>query len=214
LQQDTGVVEANYEKRMMDDRQQFVIMADLKDSSRVLDAGTGHGFFSVCIARRVESSGLLVAVDVSSEHVRQANALLKKEKLGFTHVIRADLRSVPIANNSLNTMMSYNLLCSANHPSALPRIFSEAKRILRKDGTMTLVDYVPEPQNAYERLFYLGFSIFKKVYAATGDTLHLAFFESKKIESMLKKLGFCVEIEVIERDISMSKSAPGKKCGN
>jgi ubiquinone/menaquinone biosynthesis C-methylase UbiE len=211
LHQGREGVEADYEKLIIEDRQRFVNMADLKTGSKVLDAGTGHGFFALCIARRIKSNGLLVAIDVSSEHVRQANTLLKKEKLGCANVVKADLRWVPIASDSLDAVMSYDFLCSVNHPSALPRVFFEAKRILKNEGAMIVVDYVPKPENTHESLFYQRFSIFKKVYADTGDSLHLTFFNSKKIESMLRKLGFSVKTEIVERDIWMPKSALRKE---
>jgi ubiquinone/menaquinone biosynthesis C-methylase UbiE len=211
LRQGRGGVEADYEKRMIKDRQRFVNMVDLKNGSKVLDAGTGHGFFAICIARRIKSNGLLVAIDVSSEHVRQANASLKKDKLDCAHVVKADLRWVPIARKSLDAVMSYDFLCSINHPSDLPRVFLETKRILQNEGTMIVVDYVPKPENTHESLFYQRFGVFKEVYAHTGNSLHLTFFSSKKIESMLKKLGFSAKTEVVERDIWMSKSALRKE---
>jgi len=205
------VVDADYERRMMEDRSRFVDMVDLKNGLKVLDAGTGHGLFAMFIARRIKSNGLLVAIDVSSEHVRQANALLKKEKFSFAHVVKADLRWVPIASDSLDAVMSYDFLCSVNSPSTLPKVFLEAKRILKNEGTMIMVDYAPKPENAHESLFYQRFSIFEKVYAQAGKSLHLTFFNSKKIESLLKTLGFSVKTEVIERDVWMPKCALRKE---
>lgn len=120
---------------MTQDRARFVEMAGIRNNLKILDAGTGYGLFAVCIARKLRRNGLVVAIDVSSEHAKQTKALLKREKLAdFAHVVKADLRWVPVSDSTIDAVMSYDFLCSINIPSALGKVFCEAKRILKKEG--------------------------------------------------------------------------------
>jgi ubiquinone/menaquinone biosynthesis C-methylase UbiE len=209
------LTEVAYEKSMTEDRARFVEMAGIRSNFRVLDAGTGHGLFAVCIARKIRRNGLVIAIDVSSEHVKKTKALLKKEKLtDSVYVIKADLRQVPISDNAIDTVMSYNFLCSINIPSALSKVFFEAKRILKNNGKLVAVDFTSKPKDEHENLFFQRFDVFRKVYVHTGDSLHLTFFAAKEIESLLEAIGFSVRTEVIERDIWMPKSVLEKESKN
>ena len=202
----------SYETKMLEDRARFVRMAGLKKGSRVLDAGTGHGLLAKCIAPKVGKNGLIVAVDISSNHVKQANTLFKKERLSdFVHVIKADLRWVPISSNTLDVVLSYNFFCSINVPSDMPKVLSDAKRILRKNGRIIAVDYVSKSKSEHENLYFRRFDVYKKVYMYIGNSLHLTFFTGKEIKSLLETLGFVVKIKIIKRDIWMPKRALKKE---
>jgi ubiquinone/menaquinone biosynthesis C-methylase UbiE len=189
---------------MLEDRARFVKMAGIKNGLRVLDMGTGHGLFAECIAQKVGENGLVIAMDVSSEHVKEASALFKKEQLSdVVHVVKADLRWIPVPSSILDAVMSYNFLCSINAPSGLSRVFSEAKRILKDEGRIIEIDYFSKPKDEHESLYLRRFDVYKKVYMYTGNSLHLTFFAAKEIKSLLEVLGFATNIEDIERDIWM-----------
>lgn len=202
----------SYETKMLEDRARFVKMAGTKNGSRVLDMGTGHGLFAKCIAQKVGENGLVIAMDVSSDHVKEARALFKKEQLSdVALVVKADLRWIPIRSGILDAVMSYNFLCSINVPSGLSRVFSEAKRILKEEGRIIATDYFSKPKDEHESLYLRRFDVYKKVYASTGNSLHLTFFTAREIKSLLEGLGFATNIEAIERDIRMPRTVLKKE---
>jgi len=190
----------------MEDRKRFVDIAEITEGSKALDAGTGDGFFSLWIARRIGSKGLVIAIDVSSEYVRKAHGLFKKESVSdCTHVIRSDLRWIPVRRNALDVAASYNFVSSINVPSALTEIFSQTKEALKKDGRIVMVDYYPKPRSKEENLFFRRFALYRRVYKALGKSLRVTFFTPDEIGSRLEKMGFRTSIDVIERDVWMPK---------
>jgi len=190
----------------MEDRKRFVDIAKITEGSKALDAGTGDGFFALWIARRIGISGLVIAIDISSEYVRKAHGLFKKESVSdYTHVIRSDLRWIPVLRNALDVAASYNFVSSINVPSALTEIFSQIQATLKKDGRIIAVDYNLKPRSKVETLFFRRFALYRRVYKALGKSLHVTFFTPDEIRSVLEKLGFKTRIDVIERDISMPK---------
>jgi ubiquinone/menaquinone biosynthesis C-methylase UbiE len=202
----------SYETKMLEDRARFVKMAGIKNGSMVLDMGTGHGLFAKCIVRKVGENGLVIAMDVSSDHVKEASALFKKEQLSdVAHVVKADLRWTPIRSGILDAVMSYGFLCSINVPSGLSRVFSEAKRILKEEGRIIAIDYFSKPRDEHESLYLRRFDVYKKVYAYTENSLHLTFFTAREIKSLLEGLGFATNIEAVERDIRMPQTVLKKE---
>jgi ubiquinone/menaquinone biosynthesis C-methylase UbiE len=201
-----------YERKMIEDRARFARKANIKSGSKVLDMGTGHGLFATCIAREVGRSGLVIAIDVSSEHVKQTKMLFKKEQLSdFAHIIKADLRWIPISTNRLDAVMSYNFLCSINAPSDLSKVFFEARRILRNNGKIIAIDHFSKARDKHESLFFRRFDVYKDIYMYTGNSLHLTWFSTQEIKTLLEALGFAVKIEIVERDIWMPRSVLKKE---
>jgi len=190
----------------MEDRKRFVDIAKIAEGSKALDAGTGDGFFALWIARRIGGKGQVIAVDVSPEYARKAHGLFKKESVSdCTHVIRSDLRWIPVRKNALDVAASYNFVSSINVPSALNEILSQIKGILKKDGRIVMVDYHPKPRSKEENLFFRRFALLQRVARAIGKSLYVTFFTPDEIRSMLEKLGFRTRIDVIERDTWMPK---------
>lgn len=190
----------------MEDRKRFVDIARITEGSKALDAGTGDGFFALWMARRIGRSGLVIAIDVSSEYVRKAHGLFKKESVSdCTHVIRSDLRWIPICKNMLDVAASYHFVSSINVPSALAEIFSRIKETLKKDGRIITVDYDPERRGKEENLFFRRFALYRRVYKALGKSLNVTFFTPDEIRSMLENLGFRTRTDVVERDVWMPK---------
>jgi len=192
----------------MEDRKRFVDIAKITEESKVLDAGTGDGFFALWIARRIGRSGSVIAIDISSEYVGKAHELSKKESVSdCMHVIRSDLRWIPVRENALDVAASYHFVSSINVPSALAEIFSQIKGTLKKDGRIITVDYHPKPRSKEEFFFFRRFALYRRVYKALGKSLHVTFFAPEEIRSMLEKLGFRTSIDVIERNVWMPRNA-------
>lgn len=191
----------------MEDRKRFVDIAKITEGSKTLDAGTGDGFFALWIARRIGRTGLVIAIDVSPEYVRKAHGLFKKESVSdYTHVIRSDLRWIPVRKSTLDVAASYHFVSSINVPSALTEIFSQMMSTLKKDGRIIAVDYYPKPRSKEENLFFRRFALYRRVHKALGKSLHVTFFTRDEIGSMLEKLSFRTRINVIERDVWMPKN--------
>lgn len=175
-----------YREKLLGDRKRFIDFAKIDKGFKVLDAGTGEGFLALWIARKVGKNGSVIAIDVSSDYVKKAHKMFKKEKISdFVHVIKADLRWIPLPRDSLDVILSYNFISSINVPSQLPRVFSQMKETLTKNGKIIAVDYCSRPKNKHESLFFKRFNIYKEVYKTLGKCLHVTFFNREKIKLLL-----------------------------
>ncbi len=74
---------------------------DVQPGDVVLDVACGHGNFTVELARRVGSQGLVIGVDIAGAMLRRAAMHLHEEGLGNVLLVRGDAMELPIADNCL-----------------------------------------------------------------------------------------------------------------
>ncbi|CAG7646984.1 class I SAM-dependent methyltransferase [Paenibacillus allorhizosphaerae] len=119
----------------------------------VLDLGAGTGRFSAMLAPKARS---LVALDASEAMLRVTAARLAEAGHANWRTGTADHRSLPIADNSIDLVVSGWSICyiaSSNVPNwerNLQKTMDEIDRVLKKDGTViifeTLGTGVEQPQ--------------------------------------------------------------------
>lgn len=114
--------------------------ADIKEGDAVLDIGCGSGFLSLEAAKRVGSTGKVVALDARPEMLEVLKG--KAEMQGVGNVIepvQAYADTLKFEDNTFNTIiMSY--LIHENIENA-PRIMREAVRVLKKGGKVVISDF-------------------------------------------------------------------------
>ncbi len=100
--------------------------------TRVLDAGCGNGWLSVCAW---EEGFNVYSLDVAVNEVRES-LFLFKEKNAHIGLTRASLLSLPFARSSFDSIICINVL---EHISNIEQTILEIERVLRKNGRLIVV---------------------------------------------------------------------------
>jgi ubiquinone/menaquinone biosynthesis C-methylase UbiE len=113
----------------------------LSDGLKVADFGSGHGHFTVPVARSVGSYGRVFAIDVSDDALDHLRGEAVGEGLTHIHYIQANLekeRGSYLADNSVDRVLVINALFLAENK---PAVLREALRVLHEKGFLILIDW-------------------------------------------------------------------------
>jgi len=121
----------------------------------VADLGCGEGHLTIETARWARK---VIAVDRSAEVLSRARALA--ERRGTRNIVwkRSDFARVPVRTMSVDLVLLSQALHHAEHPDAL---LAEARRILRPDGRVLLLELHPHQETWVRSTLgdrWLGFS--------------------------------------------------------
>ena len=120
--------------------------ADVQTGHRVLDVAAGDGGQSVSAARRVGSSGEVLATDIAPEFVELANAVATRLELPPLRSEVMDGESLTVADSSYDAVISrLGLMYLPNLAVAL----AEVKRVLRPGGRVAAVVFTTPEQTPF-----------------------------------------------------------------
>lgn len=104
--------------------------------SRVLEIGCGVGAQTVVLARR-SPEARIEAVDISLPSLKRARDAIRREGMSKVAFHQADIRSLPFAGESFDHVF----VCFVLEHFACPLdVIFELKRVLRKGGTLTVIE--------------------------------------------------------------------------
>ncbi len=110
-------------------------------SMKVADFGSGSGAYVLALARAVEKSGKVFAIDVQKDLLRRTHNEAQKHGLTNIEILWGDLE-VPggskIADNSLEFVLISNLLFQMEVRNV---VMHEAARVLRNGGRLAVIDW-------------------------------------------------------------------------
>jgi ubiquinone/menaquinone biosynthesis C-methylase UbiE/DNA-binding transcriptional ArsR family regulator len=135
----------------------------------VLDIGCGDGAMAHLVAPRARS---VICLDRNPKMVEAAGARLVDTKNAT--VMLGDMHDLPFPDGSFDQVMAFNVLTQATAPV---RVLTEAARVLRKRGTLSLVT--------------LGVHDESETTASYGDIQ--PGFAPSQLRRMLQKAGFAVD---------------------
>ena len=113
------------------------------EGRRCLDAGTGVGNSAAGLARA--AADRVITVTTNPDHAHHASRRFAADDR--VDVIRADLRSLPLGDDSVEFIMAH-AVCNVLEPSALALVATEWYRIAAPDCVLVIDDYDPIPEEA------------------------------------------------------------------
>lgn len=105
----------------------IVRMADIKDGDIVCDIPSGGGY----LRHFVDQTSTLCHIETSEVFADLCRAN------GMPHVLLSTLEDIPVETGAVNKIIS---LAALHHVNEKDRFFSEAYRMLKKGGTLTIAD--------------------------------------------------------------------------
>ena len=111
----------------------------------VLELAFGQGFNLAWLAQR-HATMRFHGVDLTPAHVRLATERMQSAGLCNVQLQQSDYQALPFDDSCFDELFCIEAMC---HASDLPRALSEAARVLRPGGALTLFDgYLPRPLHA------------------------------------------------------------------
>ena len=110
----------------------------------VADFGCGAGYFTIPIAKIVENSGKVYAIDVLNSALEDISSKAKLYGLLNIETMRANIEIVggtKIKDGSVDFVLLANVLFQCNDYDS---VFSEAKRVLKNSGKIVVIDWIPK----------------------------------------------------------------------
>ncbi len=102
-----------------------------------VDLGSGRGNDVIRLAEEVGMKGFVFGIDISEGMIAKANSNLEKFEVQNAKILKAELESLPLQNNSVNLVISN---CTINHASDKPAVWGEVFRILKLGGRFVVSD--------------------------------------------------------------------------
>jgi ubiquinone/menaquinone biosynthesis C-methylase UbiE len=119
-------------------RQEIIRMLDLSPGARVLDAGSGPGFFVCELAEAVGSSGSIVGVDISPDMISIARRRIHGHPLERQiELSLSDTSALPFPENSFDAAISIQVL---EYVVDVRAAISELYRVIRPGGRLIVQD--------------------------------------------------------------------------
>ena len=146
---------------------------------KILEAGTGKGYFSLTLAKQGYS---FVSFDISQEELHFAKLNLAYYGVDKNVCLKVeDAEHTSFADASFDVIFSVNTLHHLRNPY---QVIDELSRLLSPKGKLILSDFTEE-----------GFSIMDKIHTLEGKTHEVSKTTLWDIESYLTKKGFSIKKE-------------------
>ena len=113
----------------------------LTEGMRAADFGSGSGYFTIIMAKKVGDSGVITAVDLMNPALETLRAKAKMEGLGNIQTVRSNLEIVGssgLAGDSQDMVLLANILFQNSNKA---RIMDETRRVIKPGGTLIVIDW-------------------------------------------------------------------------
>ena len=129
-------------RELYDQRHQIVAALRLQPGMDVADVGAGTGLFTELMARAVGPQGMVYAVDVADEFVRNIERRVREAGLANVKGIVNNQRSTLLPPGSVDLVFLADTYHHFEHPADMLRSIHEA---LRPGGELVVIDFQREP---------------------------------------------------------------------
>jgi ubiquinone/menaquinone biosynthesis C-methylase UbiE len=118
-----------------------ILQLGIREGITVADLGSGTGFYSIALSKRVGYSGKVYAVEVQKDLVKKLEQELVDLHISNVVCIWGDIEKkggTKIMDHSIDAVVLSNILFQVDDKIGL---IDESKRILKKGGEILLVDW-------------------------------------------------------------------------
>lgn len=126
---------------MFSDPEKVISQLFVAEGMTVADFGSGSGFYTLLLAKKVGPYGRVFAVDVHPDYLRRTKNEAVRAGLKNVEVIQGDLEAQKgsgLVSASIDRIVIANTLF---HLGTLEAIVEEAKRVLKHDGKIAVIDW-------------------------------------------------------------------------
>jgi len=112
---------------------------------KVLEIGSGSGFFTIPAAKTVGDNGEIAALDVQQEMLSKITRKLEKDEnsnLKNIRLVKASAYEIPYPAESFDVVFTVSVLQEIPNPH---KVLMEARRVLKKEGIMSVSEFIPDP---------------------------------------------------------------------
>lgn len=112
----------------------------IQQGDRVLDIGSGTGFYSRAAAQLVGNTGKVIGIDILEEMLERARELGLESNLEYR---MSEEATFPVEDDSMDWAIMTNLYHELERPE---HFIKEIHRILKKSGSVYVTDWLPKEQ--------------------------------------------------------------------
>lgn len=115
----------------------------IKEGMKVADFGSGAGYFSILLAKKVGKDGEVFSVDVLKEALEVIESKAKAEGLENVKAIRGNLEDKGgsgLKDGFCDIIFIANLLFQTENDKV---VIEEAKRVLKENGFVIFIEWIP-----------------------------------------------------------------------
>ncbi|WP_286953475.1 MULTISPECIES: class I SAM-dependent methyltransferase [Aminobacterium] len=154
--------------------QRIIESLHLYEGEKIVDIGSGGGFFTLAFAKRVGENGTVYAVDTRLEYLEFVKR--QAEKAGLDNVITAlvEKDDVPLPEGALDLIFARDVFHHLPDPE---RYFRVLKRTLKPNGIVVIIDHAPARGFSFVSLFkhFTSLEIIQKTMEMAGYELSESF---------------------------------------
>jgi len=156
----------------------IIKFSGIQRGGKILEIGSGSGFFTLPSARVVGQTGEIAALDVQQDMLDKITIKLEKAEnkdIRNIRVVKASAYEIPYPAESFDVVFTVSVLQEIPKPHDA---LLEAYRVLKKDGIMSVSEFIPDPDWALpgtveKQLMAAGFKSIKRYgnlfrYTITG----------------------------------------------
>lgn len=156
---------------------------DFKEKLNVLDIGFGTGFPLVEISQRLGADSMVYGIDPwEPSHVRTRQKI-KFYGLRNVNIIKGVAEKIPLKDKSIDLIVSNN---GVNNVTDINKVFSECKRICRKDAQFIISVNLDKTMFEFYDMFNDTLKVFKLTDEIKKVESHI--YEKRKPVKYIKKL--------------------------
>ena len=179
---------------MFSDPETVVPYFELTDGNIVADFGAGSGHYSIVMSKCVGNNGRIYAIDIQKDLLTRLEVEAKQAGARNIHIVWGDMEKsggTKLADNSVDFVLLANALFQS---TARYSIVLEAKRILRSEGKVAVIDWsdsfnnlgpmaehLAKPEEVKQIFTQAGFTL-EKDFPAGAHHYGLLFRQANKVQ--------------------------------